>query len=240
MRLDKFLVSTGKLSRSEAGRAARGGRIFVNDVVEKRADRPIDPENDCITLDGVPLVYRQFTYILLNKPDGYVSATEDSHDPTVLSLLPQDLQRIGLFPCGRLDKHTLGLMLLTNDGKLGHRLLSPRHHVEKQYAYTCRDALCAAHCRAMEQGIVLDDGYRTKPAHILPKDDYHGTIILTEGKYHQIKRMAGALSNRITALERIAFGPLTLDPTLRRGECRPLTDDEIDRLRRAAEMTAAT
>ncbi len=231
MRLDKFLVSTGKLSRSEAGRAARAGRVSVNGVVEKHADRAIDPKRDNIALDGAPIRYQQFTYILLNKPDGYVSATEDGRDPTVLELLPEELRRIGLFPCGRLDKHTLGLMLLTNDGQLGHRLLSPRHHVEKHYAYTCRDALSPEDCHAMESGVVLDDGYRTKPARILPRDAYSGTIVLTEGKYHQIKRMFEAVGNKITALERTCFGPLVLPPSMERGAWRSLTDEEIDALR---------
>ena len=140
MRLDKFIVSTGKLSRSEAGRAARSGRILVDGVPEKKADRTIDPEQNVITLDGELLTYRKFTYIVMNKPDGYISASDSGRekDPIVLTLLPDELQRIGLFPCGRLDKHTTGLILLTNDGPLSHRLLSPRHHVSKKYFYTSK------------------------------------------------------------------------------------------------------
>ena len=113
--MDRFLVSTGKISRSDAGRAARGGKITVDGVVEKHADRQIDPEKNLVTLCGEPIVYRRYTYLLLNKPDGVVSATEDTREKTVLDLVPQELRRIGLFPCGRLDKHTTGLMLLTND-----------------------------------------------------------------------------------------------------------------------------
>ena len=228
MRLDKFLVSTGKISRSDAGRAARGGKITVNGIVEKKADRHIDPDKDVVTLHGERIVYRRYTYILLNKPAGYVSATEDGRDPTVLTLLPEELQRIGLFPCGRLDKYTLGLMLLTNDGDLSHRLLSPRHHVEKRYAYTCRHPLSSEDMERLEGGVELEDGYVTKPARMLAEDrSLSGIIVLTEGKYHQIKRMFEAVDNKIETLERVTFGPLTLDPTLSRGEWRYLSDDEI-------------
>ena len=231
MRLDKFLVSTGKISRSDAGRAARGGKITVNGIVEKKADRHIDPDKDVVTLHGERIVYRRYTYILLNKPAGYVSATEDGRDPTVLTLLPEELQRIGLFPCGRLDKYTLGLMLLTNDGDLSHRLLSPRHHVEKRYAYTCRHPLSSEDMERLEGGVELEDGYVTKPARMLAEDrSLSGIIVLTEGKYHQIKRMFEAVDNKIETLERVTFGPLTLDPTLSRGEWRYLSDDEISML----------
>ena len=228
MRLDKFLVSTGKISRSDAGRAARGGKITVNGIVEKKADRHIDPDADVITLNGERIVYRRYTYIMLNKPAGYVSATEDGRAPTVLTLLPEDVQRIGLFPCGRLDKYTLGLMLLTNDGDLSHRLLSPRHHVEKRYAYTCRQPLLAEDIEELERGVELEDGYVTKPARMIARaESQRGIIALTEGKYHQIKRMFEAVGNKIESLERVTFGPLSLDPALERGEWRYLTDEEI-------------
>lgn len=231
MRLDKFLVSTGKISRSDAGRAARGGKITVDGVVEKRADRQIDPDQNVITLYGEPITYRRFTYIMLNKPDGVVSATEDGRDRTVLDLLPDELRRIGLFPCGRLDKHTLGLVLLTNNGPLGHRLLSPRHHVEKRYLYTCRSPLCEDDRLLLERGVTLDGGYMTKPARIRASEDgLSGEITLIEGKYHQIKRMFEAVDNKIVTLERVSFGPLVLDERLPRGEWRYLTDDEITAL----------
>ena len=228
MRLDKFLVSTGKISRSDAGRAARGGKITVNGVVEKKADRHIDPDTDVITLHGERIVYRRYTYIMLNKPAGYVSATEDGRDPTVLALLPEEHQRIGLFPCGRLDKYTLGLMILTNDGDLSHRLLSPRHHVEKRYAYTCKLPLLPEDMEQLERGVELEDGYMTKPARMIAEaQSRQGVIVLTEGKYHQIKRMFEAVGNKIETLERITFGPLSLDPSLDRGEWRYLTEKEI-------------
>lgn len=228
MRLDRFLVSTGKISRSDAGRAARGGKVTVDGVVEKHADRQIDPEVNEITLHGERLTYRRYTYVLMNKPDGVVSATEDGRERTVLDLLPEELQRIGLFPCGRLDKHTLGLMLLTNNGALAHRLLSPRHHVQKRYRYTCRTPLQEEHRLRLESGVALEDGYTTKPARILPSEDGRaGEIVLIEGKYHQIKRMFEAVDNKILSLERVSFGPLTLDPELERGAWRYLTSEEI-------------
>ena len=197
MRLDKYLVSTGKLSRAEAGRAARGGRIVVNGAVEKHADRQIDPDTDTVTLDGEVIVYRTYTYLLLNKPEGVVSATEDGRERTVLDLLPDELQRIGLFPCGRLDKYTTGLVLLTNNGPLGHRLLSPRHHVEKRYRFTCRDTLSEQDRVRLEGGVTLEDGYVTKPARVhLDEGGHSGEIVLIEGKYHQIKRRLGAWTTR--------------------------------------------
>ena len=233
MRLDKFLVTTGKATRSEAGRAARGGQVTVNGVVEKHADRQIDPDVDTVTLCGEVISYRRYTYILLNKPDGVVSATEDGRDRTVLDLLPDELQRIGLFPCGRLDKHTLGLMLLTNNGPLGHRLLSPKHHVKKRYLYTCRSPLSESDRVLLEGGVTLDDGYVTKPARIKTSEDgLSGEITLIEGKYHQIKRMLEAVDNKIVTLERVSFGPLCLDGTLPRGAWRYLTEDEVAALER--------
>ena len=232
MRLDKFIVSTGKLSRSEAGRAARAGRISVNGTVIKKADSAVDPEKDCIILDGETLTYRRYTYVLLNKPDGYVSATEDGRDPTVVTLLPDELQRIGLFPCGRLDKHTLGLMLLTNDGPLSHRLLSPRHHVSKKYFYTSKFPLTPEEIAMLQDGVTLEDGYVTLPAIIEQHEgEAEGYITLTEGKYHQIKRMFEAVHNKIITLERVTFAHLTLEDLPERGQWRYLTDEEIERLR---------
>ncbi len=232
MRLDKFLVSTGKLSRSEAGRAARAGRICVNGAIVKKADHAIDPASDTIALDGESLTWRRYTYILLNKPDGYVSATEDTSDPTVIALLPEELQRIGLFPCGRLDKHTLGLMLLTNDGQLSHRLLSPRHHVAKTYFYTSKFPLTPEEIALLQGGVTLEDGYVTLPAVIEQNEgEAQGYITLTEGKYHQIKRMFEAVHNKIVTLERVTFAHLTLQGLPERGMWRYLTDEEIDRLR---------
>ncbi len=227
MRLDKFLSVTATATRSEAGKAARRGAITVNGVPVRRADVSVDPEKDSVVYCGTPVVYKPYRYVLLNKPDGYVSATEDGRDPTVLELLPPVYTTLGLFPCGRLDKHTLGLMLLTNDGELSHRLLSPRRHVAKRYRFRCKFPLTAEECARFRDGLVLEDGYETKPADIvLDEDGKSGVITLVEGKYHQIKRMLEALHNQITYLERISFGPLTLPLDMERGEWRELTPEE--------------
>lgn len=234
MRLDKFLSVTATATRSEAGKAARRGAVTVNGEVVRRADATVDPERDEITYCGVRVAYKPYRYVLLNKPDGYVSATEDGRDPTVLELLPPLYTTLGLFPCGRLDKHTLGLMLLTNDGDLAHRLLSPRRHVTKRYRFRCKFPLTEEECARFRDGLVLEDGYETKPADIkLDADGKSGVITLVEGKYHQIKRMLEALHNQITYLERIEFGPLTLPADIARGEWRELTPEEEAALRAA-------
>ena len=234
MRLDKFLSVTATATRSEAGKAARRGAITVNGVPVRRADVAVDPEKDAVIYCGTPVVYKPYRYVLLNKPDGYVSATEDGRDPTVLELLPSIYTTLGLFPCGRLDKHTLGLMLLTNDGELSHRLLSPRRHVAKRYRFRCKFPLTTEECERFRDGLVLEDGYETKPADIeLDADGKSGIITLIEGKYHQIKRMMEALHNQITYLERISFGPLALPETLARGEWRELDAAEEAALREA-------
>ncbi len=236
MRLDKFFVATATMTRSEAGRAVRARRVLVNGAVARTADMQISPERDVVLLDGVQIQYRAHYYVMLNKPAGYVSATEDGRDPTVLELLPQKYQTLGLFPCGRLDKNTLGLMLLTDDGELSHRLLSPRRHVTKKYAFRVKFPLTEAECARFREGLVLEDGYETKPADILLFEDAHsGVITLIEGKYHQIKRMMESLHNQITYLERISFGPLTLPEDLPRGAWRELTEKEEAALLAAAK-----
>ena len=236
MRLDKFLSVSATATRSEAARAARAGQILVNGTPVKKTDLQVDPARDEIVFCGETVRYKPFYYVLLNKPDGYVSATEDGRDPTVLELLPEKYTTLGLFPCGRLDKHTLGLMLLTNNGELSHRLLSPRRHVAKRYAFRCKFPLTAEECARFENGLVLEDGYETKPAKItLHADAHSGEITLVEGKYHQIKRMLEALHNQITYLERISFGPLLLPEDLPRGAWRELTPDEEAALLAAAE-----
>ncbi len=236
MRLDKLLSVCAVATRSEAGKAVRAGKITVNGVPARRADQQVDPERDLVLFCGERVQYKPYRYVLLNKPEGYVSATEDGRDPTVLELLPPLYTALGLFPCGRLDKNTLGLMLLTNDGELSHRLLSPRRHVEKRYAFRAKFPLNEAECARFRDGLVLEDGYETKPADIvLGPDGRSGVITLVEGKYHQIKRMMLALHNQITYLERISFGPLTLPPELERGEWRELTAEEQAALLAAAQ-----
>ena len=226
MRLDKMIASTGIASRSQISSAVRGGRVLVDGVVAKKADMQVDPDKARVVYCGTPVCYRQYTYIMLNKPEGYVSATEDGKFPTVVELLPPEQQKIGLFPCGRLDKNTLGLMLLTNDGDTSHRLLAPKSHVTKTYAFRLKFPLSDEDIAALESGVDIG-GYVTAPCSVERTAEREGRITLTEGKYHQIKLMMEAVHNQVTYLERVTFGPLVLDASLARGEWRYLTDDEI-------------
>ena len=225
MRLDKFFTSVGLLSRKECTQAAKKGRITVGGVVVKDASSHINEESDVIALDGVTVQYRKYTYIMLNKPAGYVSATEAPDDVTVLSLLPCELQKVGLFPCGRLDKNTLGLMLLTNNGPLAHRLLAPKTHCEKVYRFESRFPISEEDCLTLEKGVDLGD-FITSPCKVSLLSPHSGEITLTEGKYHQIKRMLEAVHNKVTYLERIRFAEIELDPALERGQWRYLTQEE--------------
>jgi 16S rRNA pseudouridine516 synthase len=232
MRLDKFLSVSAVASRSDAKRAVSKGAVTVNGVAAKRADMNIDEYSDKVVFCGTPIVYKKYEYVLLNKPEGYVSATEDGKDKTVLDLLSDELRKKGVFPCGRLDKNTLGLMLLTNNGELSHRLLSPKNHVEKKYYFKSKTAMSKDDAARFENGVTLEDGYVTKPAKIeLSDDGCEGIITLHEGKYHQIKRMLEALDNKIVYLERISFACFTLeDAGLERGEWRYLNEKEIAEL----------
>lgn len=231
MRVDKFLTATATATRSESSKAARQGRILVNGQPCKSTSQQIDPEVDEVKFDGVVIDYQQYIYILLNKPKGYVSATEDGREKTVLDLLPEKLRSIGLFPCGRLDKNTVGVMLLTNNGSLGHQLLSPKYHVTKIYRYEAMEALSDKDVAKLEGGVSILDGYLTKPAKVVRDEDPRfGEIAITEGKYHQIKLMFEAVDNKILELERVQFGPLGLDDTLSRGEWRYLTAEEVNAL----------
>ena len=232
MRLDKFISECGIASRKECAIAAKRGRISVNGETVKRADIHIDEKNDRVTFDGEEIAYSKFTYVLLNKPSGYISATEDGKYPVVTELLSEKLQRIGLFPCGRLDRDTLGLMLLTNDGELSHFLLSPKHHVKKKYAFECESILKKDAESIFFSGMEIDGGIVCREA-LLECDETRkkGFVTLMEGKYHQVKRMFESLDNRITYLERVEFAGIVLDTSLSRGEWRLCTEEEIALLR---------
>ena len=225
MRLDKFLSSNGIASRSEAQKAARAGKVLVNGKAVAKSDVQIDPERDAVSYFGRTVEYRRFVYVMLNKPIGYVSATEDGKDPTVLELLPEELRKRELFPCGRLDKNTEGLMLLTDNGPLGHFLLSPKRHVSKKYRFTSKFPMTEEARAQLEAGVDIG-GYVTKPCQVEITDG-GGYITITEGKYHQIKLMLDAVGNKVRSLERITFGPLALDEGLERGKWRYLSDEEI-------------
>ena len=236
MRLDKFISECGIASRKETALAAKRGLLLVNGVPVKDASKHINPDTERVTFMGREVEYRRFTYVMLNKPEGYVSATEDSRLPVVTELLPEELRRRELFPVGRLDRDTVGLMILTNNGPLAHTLLSPKRHVEKEYRFECAEPLPEGAEVKFSEGVTLADGYECKSAGLsLDESRKSGIITLTEGKYHQIKRMIASLGNKVTYLERISFGGIPLDTSLSRGEWRYLTDAEAEALESKAK-----
>lgn len=233
-RLDKILASTGKWSRREAKELARRGLVTVDGGAVRSAEAKFDPETAEILVNGQALRCRRHTWIMLNKPAGYLSATEDGRGKTVLDLLPRELQRQNLFPVGRLDKDTEGLLLLTNEGGLAHALLSPKRHVDKVYYVRTAGRLTEEDCRAFAAGLSLADGLQCLPARLeilTAGEESQARVTLREGKFHQVKRMLADRGNPVTYLERIRMGSLSLDPELSRGSFRFLTEDEIAELR---------
>ena len=231
MRIDKFISDAGLATRKETALAARRGLLLVDGVPERDTSRHIDPQKQKITFMGKTIEYRRFVYVMLNKPEGYVSATDDTRLPFVTELLPDDLRRRGLFPVGRLDRDTVGMMILTDNGQLAHSLLSPKRHVKKEYDFDCAESLPSNAEEIFRRGITLADGYECKSASLVCRPDRLGGVItLTEGKYHQIKRMIATFSNKVTRLERISFADIPLDSGLSRGDWRYLTEDEIKHL----------
>ena len=234
IRLDKYLAEMGLGTRSQIKEAARKGRIRVNGVTEKGAEKKIDPDSDTVLFDGQEITYVRMEYYLLNKPQGVVSATEDTLHKTVLDLIDGKRKK-ELFPVGRLDIDTEGLLLITNDGDLAHRLLSPRHHVDKEYYAVVDGELPEDAPQQFKKGITLEDGMVTMPAGLEIKEAGKGTaqvlVTIQEGKFHQVKRMFQAMGCRVTYLKRLSMGPLRLDEGLRPGEYRPLTEEEVQALK---------
>ena len=228
MRLDKLLSEMGIASRSEARVACKSGQVLVDGIAFRDSSCHVDPDKQSIVYRGREISYRKYTYVMLNKPEGYVSATEDSRLPVVTELLDGELRKMELFPVGRLDRDTTGLMILTNNGPLAHRVLSPKHHVPKVYRFSAAEPMADGVEETFRDGVVLADGYECKSALIeLDPDRMGGFITLTEGKYHQIKRMGASTHTRVVTLERVSFGEIALDTSLARGEYRLLTDSEI-------------
>lgn len=226
-RLDKRLAATGRWSRKEAKELIRAGRVTVDDQVCRAPEGKVDGGAP-IRVDGTPLEEAGPVYLMLNKPAGLVSATRDPRQPTVLSLLPERYRRRGLFPAGRLDRDTEGLLLLTDDGPLAHRLLSPRSHVDKVYYLEVDGVLDREDCRAVEAGLELADGTVCRPGTLeLLEGGRAAHLTIHEGKYHQVKRMMAARGKPVTRLVRVAFGPLRLDEGLPAGGWRALTEEEI-------------
>ena len=233
MRLDKFISTTTMLSRAEAKKIIKKG-ILINDILIKSSDYKVDENNDIVIVNGSRLVYQKYVYIMMNKPQNVISATEDMTDKTVVDVL-KDKDRIHkVFPVGRLDKDTEGLMLLTNDGGLAHKLISPKKDVEKKYYVEVTGELKEEYLELVKDGLVLDDGYKCKSARLeileSSKDKSCANIYITEGKLHQVKRMMKALETTVTYLKRLSIGSLILDESLKLGEYRYLTDKELKKL----------
>ena len=241
MRLDKYLGEMGMGTRSQLKEAAKKGRILVNGEVEKKTERKIVPGNDVVSFDGQPVSYVEMEYYMLNKPQGVVSATEDKRHRTVVELVG-DRKRDDLFPVGRLDIDTEGLLLITNDGALAHRLLSPGHHVDKVYEARCEGFVPDEAVDKFREGMTLADGLSCMPAELeilerRAEDRKTGTaaeslvrLTLHEGKFHQVKRMMEETGCPVLHLKRLSMGPLKLDDALKTGEYRKLTDKERELL----------
>ncbi|MDR1003295.1 MAG: rRNA pseudouridine synthase [Oscillospiraceae bacterium] len=227
-RLDKILASQGVGSRKEVHKLIWAGRVSVNGKTAKLTDTKIDPEKDELRLDGEVISYKKYIYIMMNKPMGVISASGNSAERTVIDLLPPELQRRGLFPAGRLDKDTTGLLIITNDGEFGHRLTAPNKQVYKTYEATLDSPLTESGMEQLRQGVTIDGGEQCRPAEVklLSEDGLLAEIRICEGKYHQIKRMTEAVGCRVVALRRRGIGGLFLGGSLSEGQCRELTEEE--------------
>ena len=232
-RLDKLLAGTGKWSRREVKALVRQGLVRFDGRLAASAEDKLDPAAAIITGAGETISLCRFTYVMLHKPAGVLTATEDRKQPTVLDLLPPELRRIGLAPVGRLDKDTEGLLLLTDDGELAHRLLSPKYHVDKRYLARVDGELSAADTEAFARGMTLGDGLECLPAGLEVLPDRVCIVTLREGKFHQVKRMLAARGAPVLYLKRLSMGPLTLDDSLAAGAYRLLRAEEILALYRA-------
>lgn len=237
MRLDKLLAEAGFGTRTEIKKALKAGIFRVNDAVIKKADYQVNPETDKIYYQGEPVIYKEFEYYLLNKPAGYVSATRDNVYPTVMELIP-DTIKDNLAPVGRLDVDTEGLLLITNDGQLAHRLLSPKRHVDKVYYADIDGIVTDADVTAFSKGLDIGEDKPALPAKLTiiatnsDKNTSQVEVTLHEGKFHQVKRMFHAIGKEVTYLKRISMGSLHLEETLPVGACRALTEQEIKELKR--------
>ena len=229
-RLDKLIASQGLLSRNDVKNMVKRGEVSVNGVVVKDSSLKVSYEDD-IRIKGVSLSQTEYVYIMLNKPKGVVSASEDKRDKTVVDILPDELKRKNLFPAGRLDKDTTGFSLITDDGEFAHRILSPARHVDKTYIATVSDRIDFANAKkAFADGVVLADGTVLLSAQLELLDEVGNQVfkvIIKEGKYHQIKRMFASLGTSVIELKRIAIGGLALDSSLAEGEARIITENEL-------------
>ena len=229
MRLDKFLCDNNIGTRSQVKEYIKKGQVTVNDQIIKKPETKVNEETDTVVCQGQPIHYRKYVYYMLNKPAGVVSATKDEKECTVLSLLPE--MKRELFPMGRLDKDTVGLLILTNDGMLAHRLLSPAHHVAKVYDVVYEGTLPENAVVLFAEGLEIGERKKTLPAKLELMESGHARLTISEGKFHQVKRMFAVLGAKVTKLARVSFAGINLDPALKLGEYRKLTENEINQLK---------
>ncbi len=233
-RLDKILSNFGFGSRTEIKSAVKKGLVSVNGQVAKDSGLHVDPAASVIIMNGIKLEYRKYIYLMMNKPQGVISATTDTRQRTVFDIMPEEYKCFELFPAGRLDIDTEGLVLMTNDGQLAHEILSPRKHVTKKYYARVEGRVLQADAVAFEGGVTLDDGYKTLPAklEILSSDQVSEIrLSIVEGKFHQVKRMFEAVGKKVIYLKRLSMGRLELDESLGLGECRELAPEEVELLK---------
>lgn len=232
IRLDKFISERTEYSRSQIKQLAAAGKIKVGDKIIKKADVKIDPETDTVEVCGQLVRSEKHRYILLNKPDGYVCSTEENDGPTVLGLVPPEMRTKGLFPAGRLDKDSLGALLITDDGELAHRMLSPRSHIPKIYIVKLDRPFENKYIDLFKNSIVLSDGETCLPAKLKPLEisEKLAFIEICEGKYHQVKRMFAAVGNHVEKLMRVSLGGLVLPEKLAFGECMELLHKDVENL----------
>lgn len=237
-RLDKLLAATGKWSRREVKLLVKQGRVLVNGMPAPSSETKYDTETTQLQVDGEEIIWRRTTWLMMNKPAGVLSATEDGRGKTVLDLLSPELKKLGLFPVGRLDKDTEGLLLLTNDGQTAHQLLSPKYHVDKVYYARVDGCLEESDCRAFAEGMSLEDGLVCRPAELKilrAGEESECLVTLREGKFHQVKRMLAACGKPVLYLRRESMGNLTLDPALELGKYRYLSEMEEQSLYRDSD-----
>ncbi|MFC4556747.1 pseudouridine synthase [Virgibacillus kekensis] len=231
MRLDKLLSNMGYGSRKDVKSMIKKKKVTMNGSVPRNSNLQVDPFKDEVKVEGEQVQYRKYIYLMMHKPPGYLSATEDARDKTVIDLVPESYQHFKPHPVGRLDKDTEGLLLITNDGELTHKLLSPKKDIEKLYFAKIKGRVTEADVKKFQEGIVLDDGYKTQPAKLTiihSREQSEVEVTITEGKFHQVKRMFEAVDKQVVYLKRLRMGKLILDETLRPGYIRELTEAELN------------
>ena len=234
-RIDKILSNLGHGTRKEVKALLKKGKVEIDGIIASDSAMKIDPDKAVIKVSGEEIKYRKYIYLIMNKPAGVVSATVDNHDETVIDLIDEEYHAFKPFPIGRLDKDTVGLLLITNDGELNHKLIAPKNHVDKVYYAEINKFIDAKDVATFKKGVVIDDGYKCMPAilEVLNADENGSEVMVTiqEGKFHQVKRMFESVDKKVVFLRRISFGPLKLDENLAEGQYRELSEEEINSLK---------